>query len=86
MARSKSPADAVSSRRSLYPGDHPRSRRPREADGWRIMSYMIAGMAFYGAMGWLAGHWTGISVLFPVGMIFGLGCSIALIIFRVTRS
>src|SRR5271165_3850549 len=36
--------------------------------------------------GWLVGHWTGITILFPLGMILGIGLSIALIIFRVTRS
>jgi F0F1-type ATP synthase assembly protein I len=64
----------------------PRSPRPREADGWAIMSYMIAGMILYGGVGWLVGHWTGIPVLFPVGMILGIACSIVLIIYRVTRS
>jgi ATP synthase protein I len=61
-------------------------RRPREADGWAIMSYMLAGMILYGGIGWLVGHWTGIPVLFPVGMILGLAFSIVLIIYRVTRS
>lgn len=65
------------------PGGSP---RPRESDGWAIMSYMIAGMILYGGIGWLVGHWTGISVLFPVGMILGLAFSIILIIYRVTRS
>jgi ATP synthase protein I len=43
-------------------------------------------MAFYGAVGWLIGRWTGISILFPMGMILGILLSIVLIIFRVTRS
>jgi ATP synthase protein I len=62
------------------------SRRPREADGWAIMSYMLTGMILYGGIGWLVGHWTGITVLFPVGMILGLALGIALVIYRVTRS
>lgn len=65
-------------------GELPRS--PRESDGWRILSYLIGGMALYGGIGWLIGHWTGISVLFPLGMILGIGLSLALIIFRETRS
>jgi ATP synthase protein I len=68
------------------PANQENSRRPREADGWAIMSYMIAGMILYGGIGWLVGRWTGISVLFPVGMILGLALGIALIIYRVTRS
>jgi ATP synthase protein I len=57
-----------------------------ESDGWRILSYMIGGMVLYGGIGWLVGHWTGISVFFPIGMIFGLALSIVLIILRVTRT
>ena len=66
------------------PGGEPRS--PREADGWQILSYMLGGMILYGGIGWLIGHFTGISVLFPLGMILGVGLSIAMIIFRFTRS
>jgi ATP synthase protein I len=47
---------------------------------------MIGGMAFYGGLGWLIGHWTRISILFPVGMLFGLVLSILMIIFRFSRS
>ena len=59
---------------------------PRESDGWQILSYLLGGMILYGGIGWLVGHWTGITVLFPLGMILGIGLSSALIIFRVTRS
>ncbi len=59
---------------------------PREQDGWRILSYMLGGMILYGGLGWLVSRWTGIAVLFPVGMILGIGLSIAMIVFRVTRS
>jgi ATP synthase protein I len=58
----------------------------REQDGWLIFSYMLGGMILYGGIGWLAGHWTGITILFPLGMILGIALSIVLIAFRVTRS
>jgi ATP synthase protein I len=61
-------------------------RPPRESDGWQILSYMLGGMILYGAIGWLVGHLTGISVFFPLGMIFGIGLSISMIIFRFTRT
>jgi ATP synthase protein I len=61
-------------------------RPPQENDGWRILSYMIGGMLLYGGIGWLVGHWTGLSFLFPIGMILGIGLSIVLIVFRVSRS
>ncbi len=69
--------------RSDEPGQQP--GMPRESDGWRILSYMLGGMILYGGIGWLISHLTGISVFFPVGMIVGIGLSIALIIYRVKQ-
>jgi len=66
-------------------GRDPSQPRP-PGEGWTILSYMIGGMVLYGFVGWLASRWTGWPVLFPIGMLFGLASSIALIIFRVTRS
>jgi ATP synthase protein I len=60
--------------------------QPRESDGWRILSYMLGGMILYGGLGWLVSRWTGIAVLFPLGMILGIGLSVAMIIFRMTRT
>jgi len=80
----------------LPPGNQPQNRPPhgspeeqpqlREHDGWRVLSYLLGGMLIYGGLGWLVGHWTGISVLFPLGMILGLGLGVATIVFRYTRS
>jgi ATP synthase protein I len=66
------------------PGQEPRP--PRESDGWSIVSYLLGGMILYGGIGWLVARWTGISVLFPLGMILGIGLGVAMIIFRFTRS
>jgi ATP synthase protein I len=66
------------------PGQEP--PQPQESDGWRILSYMLGGMILYGAIGWLVARWTGIAVLFPIGMILGVGLSVLLIVFRVSRS
>ena len=64
----------------------PEPRPPQERDGWRYLSYLIGGMILYGGIGWLVGKWTGIAVLFPIGMLLGLGLAVAMIIFRFTRS
>jgi ATP synthase protein I len=61
-------------------------RQARESDGWQILSYMLGGMLLYGGVGWLVSHWTGIAILFPLGMILGIGLSVAMIIFRFTRN
>jgi ATP synthase protein I len=67
-------------------GPAPDPGAPNANDGWKIFSSMIAGMAVYGGIGWLVGHWTGISILFPLGMIIGIALSLVMIIFRFTRS
>ena len=54
--------------------------------GWTIFSYLIAGMLFYGGVGWLIGHFTHISLLFPIGALVGLGVGIFAVIYRFGRS
>ena len=53
--------------------------------GWTVFSYLIAGMAAYGAIGWLVGRAVHVALLFPVGMLVGLGISIGYIIYRYGR-
>lgn len=53
--------------------------------GWNVFSYLIAGMAAYGGIGWLIGHFTHISLLFPIGMVVGLGISTGWVIYRYGR-
>jgi ATP synthase protein I len=74
----------VMAEQSQRPGEEPRS--PREVDGLQVLSYLLGGMILYGGIGWLIAHFTGISVLFPIGMILGIGLSIAMVIFRFTRT
>jgi ATP synthase protein I len=67
-------------------GAAPEQPPPRADEGWRVFSSMIAGMVLYGGIGWLVGHFTGISILFPLGMLFGLVLSLVMIILRFTRA
>ena len=53
--------------------------------GWTVFSYLLAGMAAYGIIGWLIGRAVHVPVLFPVGMLLGLGISIGYIIHRFGR-
>ncbi len=53
--------------------------------GYTIFSYLIAGMLAYGGIGWLIGHFTHISLLFPIGMLVGLAISVGWIIYRYGR-
>ena len=53
--------------------------------GYTVLSYLIAGMLAYGGIGWLIGHFTHISLLFPIGMLIGLAISVGWIIYRYGR-
>ena len=59
---------------------------PSRGAGWTIISYLIAGMIAYGAIGWLVSRAVHETVIFPVGMLFGLGVSLGLVIYRYGRS
>jgi F0F1-type ATP synthase assembly protein I len=50
--------------------------------GWTVFSYLLSGMAAYGLIGWLVGRAVHVSLLFPLGMLVGLGISIGFIIYR----
>jgi ATP synthase protein I len=53
--------------------------------GWSIFSYLIAGMAVYGGLGWLIGRWTHIAALIPIGTLVGLGVGIFAVIYKYGR-
>jgi F0F1-type ATP synthase assembly protein I len=53
--------------------------------GWTVFSYLLSGMAAYGLIGWLIGRALHLSLLFPIGMLIGLGISIVFIIYRYGR-
>jgi ATP synthase protein I len=59
---------------------------PEQNAGWAIFSYLLAGMLFYGAVGWLVGKWTHLPIIFPVGMIVGLLLAIMLIVYKYGRA
>jgi ATP synthase protein I len=62
-------------------GDGP----PEQSAGWIIFSYLLSGMAVYGLIGWLVSRVTHVALLFPLGMIVGLGLAVVLIIFKYGR-
>jgi ATP synthase protein I len=53
--------------------------------GYTIFSELIAGMLAYGGIGWVIGHFTHVSLLFPIGLLVGLAISIGWIIYRFGR-
>jgi ATP synthase protein I len=58
---------------------------PSEGTGWSVVSYLVGGMLLYGGIGWLVARWTHIEALTGVGLLLGIGLSLALIVFRFTR-
>jgi F0F1-type ATP synthase assembly protein I len=54
--------------------------------GMSIFSYLLSGMLVYGGLGWLIAHWTGLFLIFPLGMLFGLALAIGVVIYRYGRS
>jgi ATP synthase protein I len=59
---------------------------PPRGSGWTVISYLIAGIIAYGGIGWLVSRAVHAPVIFPVGMLFGLGVSLGLVIYRYGRS
>ena len=53
--------------------------------GWTVFSYLLAGMAAYGGIGWLIGRAVHVPLLFPIGMLVGLAISLGYIIHRFGR-
>lgn len=44
--------------------------RPK-GDPWHAFGYVVAGVAFYGLLGWLADQWLGTRYLVAVGILAG---------------
>lgn len=49
---------------------------PPIGDPWHAFGYLVAGVAFYGLLGWLADRWLGTSFLVAVGILLGAGLGV----------
>ena len=58
------------------------AQRGSTEDGMVVLSYILAGLLFYGVLGWLGDHYWKTSWLLPLGLILGLVTSIYMIIKR----
>jgi ATP synthase protein I len=85
--RSRRPAgNRYAGKSSDKDADGQTSPLPSRGSGWTIISYLIAGLLAYGGIGWLVSRAVHTAVIFPVGMLFGLGVSLGLVIYRYGRS
>lgn len=48
-------------------------------DGWTVTGTLIAGIAFWGFVGWLASRWTGWVGWFPMGVVLGAVAGVYLV-------
>jgi ATP synthase protein I len=53
--------------------------------GWSVFSYLISGLLAYGGIGWVIGHFTHVSLFFPIGMLVGLAISTGWIVYKYGR-
>ena len=85
--RSRRPAgDRYAGESAGKDADGQTSPLPPRGSGWTVISYLIAGIIAYGGIGWLVSRAVHSPVIFPVGMLFGLGVSLGLVIYRYGRS
>ncbi|NHA00082.1 AtpZ/AtpI family protein [Nocardioides sp. W3-2-3] len=47
-----------------------------KGDPWHAFGYVVAGVAFYGLLGWLADRWLGTTFLVAVGILAGAALGI----------
>ncbi|MDR1712068.1 MAG: AtpZ/AtpI family protein [Propionibacteriaceae bacterium] len=51
-------------------------------DAMRVLSILIAGMVFYGGLGWGLDQWLHTVFLMPTGLVLGTGLGVYLVIKR----
>ena len=63
-------------------GNEPEPPTVREVDAWAVISYLIAGVLFYGGIGWLVDWWLGTRAFVAVGIVLGAAGGVALVWLR----
>jgi ATP synthase protein I len=59
-----------------------RPSAPGDGDGWAVVSYLLAGVGFWGFVGWLLDRWLETSFLVMIGVFVGFAGAFYLIIRR----
>lgn len=50
--------------------------------GLRVLSYLISGVLFYGALGWVGDYFLGTGFLLPIGIVAGAAFGVYIVIRR----
>lgn len=66
-------------------GSQERATSGESDNGMRIFSYLLAGIICYGGLGWFLDSRFDTVWMTPVGVVFGLACSIYLILKKYSR-
>ena len=54
-------------------------------DGWAALSYVITGVLFYGAIGWLVDAWLGTRGFVGAGIVVGAAAGVGLVWLRYSK-
>ena len=73
------------SRRAEQEGGQVHSHATGMNTGLRVLSYLIAGVALYGGLGWLADRLLGTAFWLPLGIVLGAAFAVYTIIRRFGR-
>lgn len=68
------------------PAPAPGGERPAGGDPWHAFSYLVTGVALYGALGWLADRWLGTSFLVAIGIVLGAALGLYMTFLRFSSS
>lgn len=71
--------------RTAHDDEAARGRAKGLDAGLTVLSYLIAGLIAYGAIGWAIGYATHIAILFPIGMLVGIALSVGFVVYRYGR-
>lgn len=62
------------------------AERPvREVDAWAVTSYLLAGVIFYGGIGWLVDWWLGTRGFVAAGIVLGAAGGVVLVWLRYSK-
>ncbi|MEP6599048.1 MAG: AtpZ/AtpI family protein [Actinomycetota bacterium] len=63
----------------------PHEGNPGGGDPWVAFGYLVAGVGFYGFLGWILGRWLHASYLTPLGIVLGAAFGLYLVFKRYAR-
>ncbi len=65
------------------PGRNGRRRASDPGEAWNVVGTLVAGLAFWGLVGFAIDRVTGVgTVFFPIGLAVGLAAGLYLVIYR----